>query len=72
MISFWPAMTGYDAMPKPTRKIAIIDAHPDPDPARFIHALADAYGESARGAGHEVRQIMLGDINLPILHSRED
>lgn len=59
-------------MPKPTRKIAIIDAHPDPDPARFIHALADAYGEGARGAGHEVRQIMLGDINLPILHSRDD
>ncbi len=54
------------------RKIAIIDAHPDPDPARYIHALADAYCGGAREAGHEVRHIMLGDINMPILHSRED
>lgn len=54
------------------RKIAIFDAHPDPEPARYVHALADAYGAGARGAGHEVRQIMLGGINIPILHSRED
>ncbi len=58
-------------MPKAPRKIAIMDAHPDPDPARYIHALAEAYCEGARGAGHEVRHIMLGDINMPILHSRE-
>lgn len=59
-------------MPKPARKIAIIDAHPDPDPARYVHALADAYGAGARGTGHEVRQVMLGDINIPILHSLKD
>lgn len=54
------------------RKIAILDAHPDPDPARYVHALADAYCKAARNAGHEIRQIMLGDINMPILHSREN
>lgn len=59
-------------MTKKPRKIAILDAHPDPDPARYIHALADAYCAGAREAGHEVRHIMLGDINMPILHSRED
>lgn len=54
------------------RKIAILDAHPDPDPARYVHALADAYGAGARKAGHGVRVIKLGDINMPILHSSED
>ncbi|MCO4091744.1 MAG: NAD(P)H-dependent oxidoreductase [Sphingorhabdus sp.] len=65
-------MTGYDAIRNAVRKIAIFDAHPDPEPARYVHALADSYGAGARGAGHEVRQIMLGGINIPILHSRED
>ncbi|MFN5129345.1 MAG: NAD(P)H-dependent oxidoreductase [Sphingomonadaceae bacterium] len=58
-------------MTKKPKKIAILDGHPDPDPARYIHALADAYCKGAREAGHEVRHVMLGDINMPILHSRE-
>ena len=55
-----------------TRKIAIIDTRPDPDPARYVHALAYAYSAGSRQAGHEVRHIMLGDINMSILHSRDD
>jgi putative NADPH-quinone reductase len=58
-------------MTKAPRKIAILDAHPDPDPARYVHALADAYCEGALAVGHEVRHIMLGKIDIPILHSRE-
>lgn len=58
-------------MTKGKCKIAILDAHPDPDPVRYMHALADAYCAGARGAGHDVRHILLGDINMPILHSRE-
>jgi putative NADPH-quinone reductase len=59
-------------MTKAPRKIAIIDAHPDPDPARFVHALAEEYCAGALEAGHEMRHIMLGDINMPILHTRND
>jgi putative NADPH-quinone reductase len=54
------------------KKIAIFDAHPDPDPARFVHALAKSYADGAREAAHEVRSIMLGGLDIPILHSREE
>lgn len=53
------------------RRVAVIDAHPDPDPVRYVHALAAAYASGAREGGHEVRSIALGDINIPLLHSRQ-
>lgn len=54
------------------RKIAIFDAHPDPDPARYGHGLAEAYASGAREAEHEVRTIMLGMLDVPFLRTRED
>lgn len=54
------------------RKIVIIDGHPDPDPKRFIHALANAYGKGARSAGHEVRTIKVGELDLQGLRSNEE
>ena len=47
------------------RKILIIDGHPDPDPARFVHALADAYARGA--AAHDVRTVRVADLDFPIL-----
>ena len=29
------------------KRILIIDGHPDPDPARFLHTLADTYVAAA-------------------------
>lgn len=51
-------------------RITIIDAHPDPDPARYVHALADAYAEGATEAGHDLRRIDLAGLNIPLLASR--
>ena len=52
------------------RKILIIDAHPDPDPARFVHALATAY---ERGASeHETRLLKLADRDIPLLRGSHD
>lgn len=52
------------------RKILIINGHPDPDPARFVHALASAY---ERGASeHEVRHLKVGELDYPFLRSSAD
>ena len=51
-------------------RILVIDAHPDPDPARFCHALADAYAESAEGAGHAVERLALSGLDIPMLRTR--
>ncbi len=50
--------------------ILLIDGHPDPDRARFVHALADAYAEGAEAGGHEVRRIALARLDFPLLRSR--
>lgn len=52
------------------KRIAIIDAHPDPDPGRFGHALVSAYAHAAKEVGHEVREIRLAGKGIPILQSR--
>ncbi|MGM0584695.1 MAG: NAD(P)H-dependent oxidoreductase [Pseudomonadota bacterium] len=54
------------------RRILILDAHPDPDPARLIHALADACAEGAQAAGHETRRLRLADLDFPLLRSRAE
>lgn len=51
-------------------RIGIIDGHPDGDPARFCHALAEAYADGARQAGHEVRELRLADLDFPFLQDR--
>jgi putative NADPH-quinone reductase len=51
-------------------RILVIDAHPDPDPARFVHALADAY---LRGASErQTRLIRLAELDFPLLRSAHD
>jgi len=55
-----------------TRHIAVIDGHPDPDAARFCHALATAYAEAAQAAGHTVRRIAVAETEVPTLRSAQD
>ena len=50
-----------------SKRILVILGHPSSD--SFCAALADAYGEAARGAGHEVRELRLGQLDFdPVLH----
>ena len=50
-------------------RICLLNAHPDPDPARFCHALADAYQDGAESAGHAVARFDLGALPIEVLRS---
>jgi len=54
------------------RSICIIHGHPDPTPGHFTAALADAYGEAATEAGHNVARIDIADLELTSLRRPED
>lgn len=55
-----------------SKKILVIDGHPDPDPGRFVHALAGAYAAGAERAGHEVSRIEVASLDFDFLRSAED
>jgi len=49
--------------------IALIQGHPDPRGGHFCHALAGAYADAARQAGHEVRVIDVARLDFALLRS---
>ena len=54
-----------------TKRITIIQGHPDAARRHLCHALADAYAEGARAAGHEVSAINVAELDFAILRSKE-
>jgi putative NADPH-quinone reductase len=54
------------------RRILLIQGHPDATRAHLCHALADAYAEGAREAGHAVRTVDVARLDVPVLRSAED
>lgn len=56
----------------PVRRILILDGHPDPDPARFVHALAQAYAKAAAEAGHQVLVRDIATLDFPLLRHPAD
>jgi putative NADPH-quinone reductase len=57
--------------PRTTKRIAIIQGHPDAAHRHFCHALAEAYASSARASGHEVQAINVAELDFPMLRSKE-
>lgn len=55
-----------------SKRILIIEGHPDADDLRFGHALAKAYGDGARQAGHHVRHVRLAQLDFPLLRSKRE
>ncbi|OYW45581.1 MAG: dehydrogenase [Sphingomonadales bacterium 12-68-11] len=54
------------------RRILVLDGHPDPDPAHFVHALAEAYAGAASEAGHEVLRKEIAKLDFPLLRKPSD
>jgi putative NADPH-quinone reductase len=55
-----------------SRRIAVIQGHPDPAGHHLLHAMADAYAEAAIAAGHEVRLIEAGKLEFTLLRTQLD
>ena len=55
-----------------TKRIAIIQGHPDPVGNHFLHALAAAYAEGAQAQGHAVRTLDVAQMAFPLLRTREE
>lgn len=55
-----------------TRRIAIIQGHPDRATDHFCHALGEAYASGARGAGHEVKVMQIARMQFPWLQTQAE
>ena len=55
-----------------TRRILLIQGHPDGSELHLCHALAASYAEGAAEGGHTVRQIKLAELDFPLLRSQKD
>jgi putative NADPH-quinone reductase len=55
-----------------SRRILIIQGHPDPAGSHFGHALASAYRKGAEAAGHTVEEVHLADLDYPMLSSEKE
>jgi putative NADPH-quinone reductase len=53
------------------KRILIIDGHPDAHRERYVHALAKAYAVGADAGGHEIRSLLIGEMEFPLLASNE-
>ena len=54
------------------KRIAIIQGHPDPVGGHFVPALAQAYEDGAREAGHDVRRIDVARLEFGLLHNAQE
>ncbi|MFU8895683.1 MAG: NAD(P)H-dependent oxidoreductase [Gammaproteobacteria bacterium] len=55
-----------------SRRIVIVQGHPDPGGGRYGHALAQAYLEGATEAGHEVDILPVAEFDFPLLRTKQD
>ena len=55
-----------------SKRILVIQGHPDARGGHLCHALAQAYIDGALAANHEVRHIDVAQLDFPILRSAAD
>lgn len=55
-----------------SKRILILQGHPDAHERHFCHALAEAYAEGARSAGHTVETCEIAQIDFPLLRGKAE
>ena len=55
-----------------SKRILLIQAHPDAEHPHLGHALEASYANGASGAGHSVRHVALARLDFPLLRSQHD
>ncbi|MEQ1657808.1 MAG: NAD(P)H-dependent oxidoreductase, partial [Hylemonella sp.] len=55
-----------------SRRILVLQGHPDASAPHLCHALAAAYAEGARSAGHEVHIVEIATLDFPLLRSQHE
>ena len=55
-----------------SKRILILQGHPDASAAHLCHALAQAYSQGAAGAGHELQSVDLATLDFPLLRSAKE
>jgi putative NADPH-quinone reductase len=55
-----------------SRRILLIQGHPDPAPDRLCRSLEEAYATAATLAGHEVRRVDVATLDFPLLRRAAD
>lgn len=55
-----------------SRRILLIQGHPDAGARHLCHALEDAYAAGAQAAGHVVRRVNTATLDFPLLRSQKD
>lgn len=55
-----------------SKRVLIINGHPDPSPERLCAALAEAYAHGAKAAGHQVERLDVGALKFELIRSYKD
>ncbi len=55
-----------------SRRILILQGHPDASAPHLCHKLAAAYAEGARSAGHAVHVVEIAKLDFPLLRSQQE
>jgi putative NADPH-quinone reductase len=55
-----------------TKRILLLQGHPDRSQPHLLHALAASYADAARAAGHDVRLVDIPALDFPLLRSQSE
>ena len=55
-----------------TRRVLVIQGHPDASAPHLLHALAQSYADGARSSKAEVRMLDIAKLDFPLLRSQHD